>query len=524
MFVPDGVCMRGLILLARLRFATPRRTDHPELVVRHISDKCAAYATYVARARPHQALSALAIKTTETRMPASKINLSMSAALLCALCGVAPVDAAITFLGTGSLPATGSDLSGLSGTLENGASQSLLGGFGSAIAYTGVGDRFLVLPDRGPNATPYDASVDDTASYIDRFHEIDLAVSPSGGGFTVTPSLVRTVLLSSATPLVGKLTADNPNKTFFTGLSSGFDSTNGPNSMRLDPEGIRVSNGGNSVYVSDEYGPHVYEFNRSTGQRIRTFTVPDHFNISHPAATASGEFPPANTSGRQPNRGMEGLAITPNGKTLIGIMQNPLIQDGALDPANKRVGTNVRIVTIDIANGATHEYLYQLDGGANNGVNEILAVNDHQFLVIERDGKAGTGAAFKKVFEIDVSGATDISGIALPSTGTPAGVTPVTKSAFLDLLDSAFGLSGASFPEKIEGLAFGPDLADGRHTLVVTNDNDFLGTPNNFYVFAIDKGELDYVAQAIHAVPEPATGVLLAAGMCGALLVLRRRR
>ena len=32
---------------------------------------------------------------------------------------------------------------------------------------------------------------------------------------------------------------------------------------------------------------------------------------------------------------------------------------------------------------------------------------------------------------------------------------------------------GADFPEKIEGLAFGPDLPDGRHLLLVTNDNDF---------------------------------------------------
>jgi len=112
----------------------------------------------------------------------------------------------------------------------------------------------------------------------------------------------------------------------------------------------------------------------------------------------------------------------------------------------------------------------------------------------------------------------------LPATGTPAGVTPVTKAAFLDLLDASFGLKGSAFPEKIEGLAFGPDLADGRHTLIVTNDNDFLGTPNNFYVFAIDKGDLQYVAQSITAVPEPSTYALLTAGMCTALLALSRRK
>lgn len=37
---------------------------------------------------------------------------------------------------------------------------------------------------------------------------------------------------------------------------------------------------------------------------------------------------PGNASGRTDNKGMEGLAITPDGKTLVGILQAPTIQDG----------------------------------------------------------------------------------------------------------------------------------------------------------------------------------------------------
>jgi hypothetical protein len=40
-------------------------------------------------------------------------------------------------------------------------------------------------------------------------------------------------------------------------------STN-PDDARLDPESIRVSNNGQSVFISDEYRPYVYEFNRMT--------------------------------------------------------------------------------------------------------------------------------------------------------------------------------------------------------------------------------------------------------------------
>ena len=70
------------------------------------------------------------------------------------------------------------------------------------------------------------------------------------------------------------------------------------------------------------------------------------------------------------------------------MMQSPLIQDGALSASGDRIGTNVRILEIDVASGATRELLYPLDSPAY-GINEILAVNDHQFLVLERDGKGG---------------------------------------------------------------------------------------------------------------------------------------
>ncbi|MBS0641298.1 MAG: PEP-CTERM sorting domain-containing protein, partial [Proteobacteria bacterium] len=87
--------------------------------------------------------------------------------------------------------------------------------------------------------------------------------------------------------------------------------------------------------------------------------------------------------------------------------------------------------------------------------------------------------------------------------------------------DPSFGLAGDAFPEKIEGLAFGPDLADGRHILFVTSDNDFLDTPTHVYAFAIGAADINYVAQVF--VPEPASLGLLAVGAAGGV-VLRRRR
>jgi hypothetical protein len=172
-------------------------------------------------------------------------------------------------------------------------------------------------------------------------------------------------------------------------------------------------------------------------------------------------------------------------------MQSPLLQDGGVNEKNERVGVNCRILEVVLATGRTREFVYRLDD-ATNGVSEIVAVNDHQFLVLERDGKGGKDAAVKKVFRIDLAGATDVSRVdALPTGRLPATVTPVKKAPFLDLLAPAHGIAGPGCPEKFEGLAFGPDLPAGRRLLVVTADNDFVADqPFRVYAFAIDPSDL----------------------------------
>jgi len=373
--------------------------------------------------------------------------------------------AEIDLVGVGTIPGDQSDLSGLTGKQSDGTPNNRLGGHGSAIAYTGNGNAYILASDRGP--------IDGGTDCLCRFHTIDIAVNPDRQ--SVELKLAATTLLSTenGTPLVGAL--DKP--------------------MRFDPEGVRVGPKG-TVFISDEYGPSLFEFDRK-GKRLRSFAIPSRFLISRASKNPVDELPPKTTSGRQPNRGMEALAISPDGGKLIGMMQSPLIQDGALDKENKRIGFNCRILEIDRASGRTREFVYPLADPAN-GVSEILAVNDHEFLVLERDSKKGKDAGFKKLFLIDLVGATDVSGVAeLPSSALPSKVIPVKKSLFLDMLDSKFKLVGDDMPEKLEGLAFGPDLPDGRHLLLVTADNDFVTTvPFRVYAFAVGKDELPkYQAQ-----------------------------
>jgi hypothetical protein len=70
--------------------------------------------------------------------------------------------------------------------------------------------------------------------------------------------------------------------------------------------------------------------------RLRSFELPAHPFVANLKPVGNDEIAD-NTSGRTANKGMEGLAITPDGKTLVGIMQAALIQDAALGGKAKKL-------------------------------------------------------------------------------------------------------------------------------------------------------------------------------------------
>ena len=421
-----------------------------------------------------------------------------------------PANSTPSLLGVATLKGS-EDKSGLGMMLENQSDHAnVLGGTGSAFSYAGQG-RFVALSDRGPNAAKWNPELDNTTSYVSRFHEIGMEVRPSKPGsplpLSVTPTLLNTTLLWSHEPLhYGPMIPpiNTPEKYYFSGRSDNFSDQDSlsPLHARLDPEGICLSLNGKSVFISDEYGPHIYQFNRSNGQRERTFTLPEEFGAE--ALRSNGEEEvKSNSKGRSANRGIEGLTITPDGKFLVGFVQGPLLQDGG------EGGRINRIIKLEIDSGRTEQYVYdnqvresdtKSSGTKTHNSSEILAINNHEFLVLERDGK-GLGddsqARFKQLFKIDLEGATDIEKLKISGEDRLLPYA-VPKTLFLDIRNAlnAKGIKDTEIPAKLEGATFGDDVKIGGavlHTLWISSDNDFLpkeGGDNMFFVFGFSEADL----------------------------------
>jgi hypothetical protein len=342
---------------------------------------------------------------------------------------------------------------------------TIAGGYGSALAMDPTDPAvFWIITDRGPNTS---------TSVANRLLFPLPNFTPVLAKFRLSGDSLRRISTIEMKNAAGVNISGRPNPAGVgaTGESGidGSGATIPTDPDGLDSEGLAVESNG-SFWVSDEYGPHIVHFDASgrTLERINPF-----------GSGTGGRRLPAVLALRRPNRGMEGLAITPDGRTLVGAMQSPLDNPTT---AIGRASNAYRIITFDIASGATKTFVYVADA-VGNIVSEITAISATSFLVIERDGlfQGGSPAAVsKRVYRIDLANATDVGDAANASTGklfggkvlealTPAerasnAITPVSKSLVYDLLT----LPGGYPHDKLEGVTL-----IGKDLLVVSNDDDF---------------------------------------------------
>lgn len=327
-------------------------------------------------------------------------------------------------------------------------------GYFSDIYYDVKRKQWWGLSDRGPGGG--------TLDYETRVQRFDIKIDPRTGAISRF-KILETVIFRDEDG--NALNGIAPNPTDVLGNS-------------FDPEGFVVNPRNGRVLVSDEYGPSLYEFDRD-GTRLRSFTTPDNL-IPRNAVSGTPNYAgdTGNTAGKRTNRGFEGLAISPDGDYAYAMLQSAMLDEGGGN------GVCNRIVQFDTRTGtAVAQYAYPMEGSnQGRGISALVAVNDHEFLVLERNNRGvGVGAEFspanKKVYRIDLDGAVDVSNVAFGTAGCPAGKVAKT-GPFLDLAANTLPALGNKVPEKWEGLAIGPRLKGGSYLLLAGTDNDYSVTQN----------------------------------------------
>jgi Esterase-like activity of phytase/Bacterial Ig domain len=373
----------------------------------------------------------------------------------------------------------------------NGSTTSISGeGFGSSL--TSVPGWFYGVTDRGPNA---DDPLGNKSEPLPNF-------TPEIGEFALVGGQARLV---KTIPLKGPKDIKGPNGVFRQPYSGrpplapdtketidsvtqshgtvGVPVPNDPDGY--DSEGL-VALGDGTFWVSDEYGPYITHFD-ANGYEIGRLT-PDQNSPNNAFHRIIG-YLPSELANRANNKGMEGLTITPDGSTLVGAMQAALQMPDLGSTKSSKVAVT-RIITINLHTFQTKQYLYLLDNPAVTGDanSEITALSNTKFLVDERDGNFEPFAS-KTLYEVDINGATDVTGLTIKGLSpegfvgadttnaalaalTGAGINVAQKQPCVQVgtLVSQLDPSGALFGhDKVEGVA----TPDAGQTLYLSNDDDF---------------------------------------------------
>ena len=316
---------------------------------------------------------------------------------------------------------------------------------GGAGAYAGTVN---ILPDRG-----YNTDAGFFSAYAARIQQVNFSFTPytsaaNIGGVDLESRLAAQTQIAFTSPISGvkftyfdtiagaasTTTGFNPaagTTTLFgttvpyvvnyTGLTTPSDAAtttyNNVNKLPLDAEALVLKSDG-SGYIGDEYGANIYYFN-SSKEIVGVITPPAALLPRNATNDLVFDSLVAPATGRRNNQGIEGVALSPDGKKLFSLLQSATVQDSSSAQQTRRV---TRLMVYDVSTTATPgapvaEYALELPtltlNGLGSAVNrtaaqsEIIAVDDHRLLVLSRDGN-GLGnlnsnpSVFKSVLLVDL--------------------------------------------------------------------------------------------------------------------------
>lgn len=333
-------------------------------------------------------------------------------------------------------------------------------GFGSALTYIGKDElgqlSFLGLSDRGPNgdAPSYESQNQVLAGKFfptPDFNPQVALIKISSNGNAFIEKIIK-LKNKDGSPLSGLPL--NKSKLGFTGeyaLTEDFSILPYDNNG-IDPEGLALDAQGN-MWISDEYGPFVLKFSKDGVLQEKY---------------APGQGLPDILKYRTPNRGAEGITITPQGT--IVLIEQSILNLKKNNQSSAKTASFCRVIFKDASSNSTKTYAYPIDfdtykkpGAAKLG--DIVALNEHEFLIIEQGKQNGKMANL--IYKVDFKGAEDIStkliqGLEPEFFNDGGQIKMAHKTLLLDLKDIGWQA------EKAEGLTVIDD-----HTLAIINDNDF---------------------------------------------------
>lgn len=175
------------------------------------------------------------------------------------------------------------------------------------------------------------------------------------------------------------------------------------------------------------------------------------------------------------NLSLEGSTFSVDGQSIWTATEAPLIQDGQ-SPTPTSGGLS-RITHYDRQGHVLDEYAYPLDAipkspgkgkEAENGVSELLAINKHEFLTLERASVQSSDNSYHnyiRIYKINTKQATDVKN---KDSLKHAEIQPVKKECVANLNEQDIG-----HIDNIEGITFGKKLPNGHDSIVLVADNNF---------------------------------------------------
>jgi hypothetical protein len=220
------------------------------------------------------------------------------------------------------------------------------------------------------------------------------------------------------------------------------------------------------------------------------------------------------------NRGLESLTRRADGKEMWTANEEALTVDGPF--SSKTTGTVVRLQRFTVDGNAVtpaEEYAYvvepihkALGSPVLSGLSDLVVLPDGTLLTLERSASEGLPPLQTRIFQVDFTGATDISRGELAAGLEGKTYTPVRKTQLY---------SSNEIRENLEGLCLGPKLADGRWALVGVVDSGDPISKNTLVAFELTApGAIDLKAYILPA--EIAAGAIVV--LIALRMLLRRGR